>query len=185
MSLQCGGKCEPCQCGIDQGRGRDHRGSGAGRKPPAQPAPSTTPAHRRSVWAPRNPAPLITDRLLTAPTGAPWPRCASPAALRPTPCLTRSHHCRLHQIASPRPRNVCACTDNVPDNDHTSSTTPLLPQQRRSAGYFAYPSSSRGLPGFPEMPSRGSKSAWSSVPSEPGAAAGRSVGWGIAGKSGQ
>ena len=30
---QCGGKCEPCQCGIDQGRGRDHRGSGAGRKP--------------------------------------------------------------------------------------------------------------------------------------------------------
>ena len=56
---------------------------------------------------------------------------------------TRSHHCRLHQIASPRPRNVCACTDNEPDNDHDSSTipptTPLLLQQRRSAGYFAYP----------------------------------------------
>ena len=61
-------------------------------------------------------------------------------------CLTtRSHHCRLHQIASPspRPRNVCARADNVPDNDHTSSTTPLLPQQRRSAGYFAYPFTSR------------------------------------------
>ena len=33
---------------------------------------------------------------------------------------------------------------NVPDNDHTSSTTPLLLQQRRSAGYFTYPSRRRG-----------------------------------------
>ena len=117
---------------------RSSRGSSL-ISPPARPAPSTTPAHPRSVWAPRNPAPPITDHLLTAPTGAPRPRCASPAALRPTPCLTRSHHCRLHKISSPRPRNVCARTDNVPDNDHASSTTPLLLQQRRSAGYFAYP----------------------------------------------
>ena len=87
----------------------------------------------------RNLAPPITDPLLTAPAGAPRPRCASPAALRPTPCPIRSHHCRLHQIASPRPRKVCARTDNVPDNDHTVSTAPLLLQQRGSAGHFAYP----------------------------------------------
>ena len=92
------------------------------------------------------PPPPITDHLLTAPTGAPRPRCASPAALRPTPCLTRSHHCRLHNISSPRPRNVCARTDNVPDNDHASSTTPLLLQQRRSASYFAYPLPSSAVP---------------------------------------
>ena len=42
--------------------------------------------------------------------------------------LTRSHHCRLHQITSPRPRNALARTDYVPDHGHTSSTTPLLPQ---------------------------------------------------------
>ena len=56
-----------------------------------------------------------------------------------TACLTCLHDCRL-EIASPRPRPVCARADNVPDNDHTASTTPLLLQQRRSAGYFAYPS---------------------------------------------
>ena len=39
--------------------------------------------------------------------------------------------------ASPRPRNVCARTDNVPDRDHTCSTTPLLLHQRGLAGYFA------------------------------------------------
>ena len=80
---------------------RSSRGSSR-ISPPAQPAASTTPVHRRSVRARRNPAPPITD--LTPPTGVPRPRCASPAALRPTAYLTRSHHCRLHQIASPRPK---------------------------------------------------------------------------------
>ena len=129
----------PLKCRSRSELARSSRGASL-ISPPARPTPSTTPAHRRSVWAPRNPAPPFTDPLPTAPTGAPRPRCLSPPALRPPACLTRSHHGRLHQIASPRPRNVCARTDNVPDNIHTSSTTPLLPQQRRSAGYFAYPS---------------------------------------------
>ena len=138
------GVCVAARCAASRASTlpRSSRGSSL-ISPPARPAPSATPAHPRSVWAPRNPAPPITDPLLTAPTGAPRPRCASSTALRPTPCLTRSHHCRLHKISSPRPRNVCARTDNVPDNvpdnDHASSTTPLLLQQRRSAGYFAYP----------------------------------------------
>ena len=106
----------PLKCRSRSELARSSRGSSL-ISPPARPAPSTTPAHRR---------PAATLRLIYA--------------LRPTPCLTRSHHCRLHQISSPRPRNVCARTDNVPDNDHASSTTPLLLQQRRSAGYFAYPS---------------------------------------------
>ena len=38
-----------------------------------------------SVWAPRNPAPPITDHLLTAPTGAPRPRCASSTPCGPPP----------------------------------------------------------------------------------------------------
>ena len=129
----------PLKCRSRSELARSSRGSSL-ISPPARPAPSTTPAHRPSVWAPRNPAPPITDHLLTAPTGAPRPRCASSTALRPTPCLTRSHHCRLHNFSSPRPRNVCARTDNPPANDHTSSNTPLLLQQRRSASYFSYPS---------------------------------------------
>ena len=44
---------------------------------------STPPAHRRSVRAPRNPAPPITDPLVTAPTSAPRPRCAAPLAPGP------------------------------------------------------------------------------------------------------
>ena len=44
---------------------------------------STPPAHRRSVRAPRNPAPPITDPLVTAPTSAPRPRYASPLAPGP------------------------------------------------------------------------------------------------------
>ena len=46
----------------------------------ARPAASTTPAHRRSVWTPRSPAPPITDPLLTAPN-----RRAAPT-LRLTSC---------------------------------------------------------------------------------------------------
>ena len=53
---------------------------------------------------------------------------------RPTVCLTCSHHTGSHQIASPRPRNVCARIDNEPDNDHITA-----PQQRRSASYSTYP----------------------------------------------
>ena len=72
---------------------------------------------RRRQRAPSRNAdtPPITDPLVTAPTSAPRPRCASPPVPGPA-CLTRSHHCRLHQITSPRPRNACARTDNAPDN---------------------------------------------------------------------
>ena len=56
---------------------------------------------------------------------------SSPAVVRPLP---------PQGGGALRERGGGASTDNVPDNDHTSSTTPLLPQQRRSAGYFAYPS---------------------------------------------
>ena len=74
----------PLKCRSRSEFARSSRGSSL-ISPPARPAPSTTPAHRRSLRAPRNLAPPITDHLLTAPTGAPRPRCASPAALRPTP----------------------------------------------------------------------------------------------------
>ena len=74
----------PLKCRSRSELARSSRGSSL-ISPPARPAPSTTPAHRRSVWAPRNPAPPITDHLLTAPTGAPRPRCASSTPCGPPP----------------------------------------------------------------------------------------------------
>ena len=40
---------------------------------------------------------------------------------RPTAHLAGFHHCRFHQIASPRPRNGCARTDNEPVSDHINT----------------------------------------------------------------
>ena len=90
--------------------------------PLARASASTTLAHRRAVPALRTPARPITVPLVTAPSSAPRPRLLPPA------CQTGSNHCRLHQITSRRPRNPCARTDDVPDDGHTSSTTPLLPR---------------------------------------------------------
>ena len=81
----------------------------------------------------RTPGLPITERVLTAPTGAPRPRCASPPqAPRLTPVLPCSLRCRL-QIASARPRNVRARTDNESDNDHTTETDTLQIEFRDAA----------------------------------------------------
>ena len=50
---------------------------------------------------------------------------ASPSAFRPTTRPTPSRNFRLHQIASPRLRNVRPSTDDEPDN--TTLPRPLLP----------------------------------------------------------
>ena len=76
--------------------------------------PHTAAAYARS----RTPGHPITERILTASTGAQRPRRASPPAPGPTACLAGSHRCRFHQIASPRPRNGGARTANEPVSDH-------------------------------------------------------------------
>ena len=47
---------------------------------PARPVASTAPAHRRSMSRKRNPRPPITAPIVSAPAGAPQPRCALPPA---------------------------------------------------------------------------------------------------------
>ena len=63
----------------------------------------------------------VTGRVLTAPTGAPRPRRASPPKRPGPPPVLSCSLCSRLQIASDRSRNVRARTDNEPDNDHTNT----------------------------------------------------------------
>ena len=87
------------------------------------PPPRTASQCARNA-SPACPSPTFS---LTAPTDAQRPRCTSPPAPRPTACRSRSHHCRLDPIRSPRPRNVRSRSDHEPDNDRadTPATTPI------------------------------------------------------------
>ena len=88
--------------------------------PCAKPTASTTPAHHRCAPAAELP---VSDRALTAPTGAPRPHCASPPN---PPGSPPSCHARVaaelesHQLDR---TNFRARTGNEPDNDHTNNPT--------------------------------------------------------------
>ena len=58
----------------------------------------------------------ITAPILTAPAGAPQPRCASSPASFCTIAFLTGLHDGPRQIASPRPRFICSRADIEPDN---------------------------------------------------------------------
>ena len=74
--------CVAARCGLSRASRRPSSSRGSSPiSPPATPAASTTPAHRRSMHRKRNPRPSHHRRCPDrAPAGAPQPRCASPAA---------------------------------------------------------------------------------------------------------
>ena len=100
-----------------------------------KPTASTTPAHHQASSRsernrcvrpqPNSPSPRlpVSDRALTAPTGAPRPHCASP----PCPPGARPS-CHARVAAEPESiqldrTNFRARTGNEPDNDHTNTPT--------------------------------------------------------------
>ena len=78
----------------------------------------------------------ITGHVLTAPTGAPRARRAPhlPSAPGPPPC------CRGRFAADSKSHQIDRRTSALEPTTNLTTTTPILPEQRRSAGCFSYPS---------------------------------------------
>ena len=99
-------------------------------------------ARRPMVIAVVHPKP-VTGRVLTAPTGAPRPRRASPPKRPgPPPC------CRARFAADSKSHQIDRGMSALKPTTNLTTTTPILPEQRRSAGCFSYPSPP---PGFEEQ----------------------------------
>ena len=76
----------------------------------------------------------VTGRVLTAPTGTPRPRRASPPK-RPCPPLC----CRARFAADSKSHQIGRGMSALEPTTNLTTTTPILPEQRRSAGCFSYP----------------------------------------------
>ncbi len=76
----------------------------------------------------------VTGRVLIAPTGTPRPRRASPPKRSgPPPC------CRARFAADSKSHQIDRGMSAFEPTTNLTTTTPILPEQRRSAGCFSYP----------------------------------------------
>ena len=107
-----------------------HSSRRARSRPHPQP-PRTTAACARC----RTPRLPVSDRALTAPTGAPRPHCASP----PRPPPARVLLAMLALLPNPNRISSTAQISALAPATNPTTITPILPQQRRSAGCFSYP----------------------------------------------
>ena len=111
------------------------------RAPPSELAQRAEPLRAPAAELPVSPSPTVA---LTAPTRARRPHCASPPNPSRLASLLPCSRCCRTRIASDRPHKIPALGPAT----NPTTITPILPQQRRSAGWPG----GRGAVTHPRLP---------------------------------